>query len=225
MKSRSKALAAGCAAALASILAPATASATGFCYAFTDPSYNTDTVDGGPPIVLRYIPKSVGPLTTDTESYQLNHLKQIMYSLAGKVTAILARCVEGVQSCPDNADQLYQTRLMTTLDGTLITGKRLSGTDPVDAQGAHMGMNIHILRRIPEVAGPYPIGPGTLECTTDQVSVAPNYWRCNLRADVSVPFQWVIPVFQPIILRKVNPTETPACSVFQDGEPEIQEPI
>jgi hypothetical protein len=227
MNAKSKALAIGCAAALAGMMAPATASATGVCYAFTDPQPTLETVDGGPPVVLRYLPTKVGSLTTDLESRTFAHLKQEAFSIVGKATAILARCAqENVQQCPSVSEQDYQTRLMTTVDGSIITGRLLTtGSYSPDAPGAHMGVNVHILRRIENVAGPYPIGPATLECTSDQVSATPNYWRCNLRADISVPYALVVPLFQPIILRKVVPSQTPACSVFQDGEPEIREPV
>ena len=88
MKARSKALAIGCATALASILAPATAMATGACYAFTHFNQQPVSTDLGPPIVLRYIPTSVGSINTDTEARTLNHLKQQAYSLVGKATVL-----------------------------------------------------------------------------------------------------------------------------------------
>jgi hypothetical protein len=222
MKQRSKALAAGAAAAFVSILAPATASATGACYVFEHPQSQPETVDGGTSFALRYIPTKVGQLTSDSEARQLAHLKQEVFSLVGKVTAILARCdTTGATQC--NASVENQHRVMTTADGTIITGKVLSGTYPVDGPGAHLGVNVHLIRRIgyDEIS----LGPVLLECSTERTSATPSYWdECNLKLDIGFGgpyFFQGISLVAPFTLTKVNPLDNPACSVFQDGNPVI----
>jgi hypothetical protein len=226
MKSQSKALALGVAAAVASILSPATALATGSCYAFT-PAYanGISTIDGGPPLVLRYIPVNVGSINTDTEARTLSHLKQQAYSLVGKATVLFDdRCATtGPADCVEPVNNLPQIRLMTTVDGTIITGKVLLGTYPVDAPGAHMGIDVQFLRRIPYVEE-FAIGPLTLECTSPQSSPTPAYWLCNVRAEIDIGY---FPFFQqfafnvPVRLEKLPANTAPACSVFEDGRLEV----
>ena len=154
MKARSKALAIGCATALASILAPATAMATGACYAFTIQLQPVSTLTLGPPIVLRYIPTLVGSINTDTEARTLNHLKQKAYSLVGKSTVLFDdRCATtGPANCPTPTNDLPQIRLMTTVDGTIIRGKAAGGPVLTGRPGSHMGINMHFLRRIPGIS-------------------------------------------------------------------------
>jgi hypothetical protein len=224
MKARSKALAAGCATALVSILAPATASATGACYAFTH--FNNETIqtyDGGPPLVLRYLHTSAGSINTDTEARQLKHLRQTAYSLVGKATLLIDdRCATtGPADCTTPVDDYPQVRLMTTIDGTIITGRQLSGYVSPDPPGAHMGINMHILRRFQGGYPEFAFGPVTLECTTPQPSPVPSTWLCNVRAELDVGYilffeQFAINV--PILLRKLPANTAPACSVFRDGE-------
>ena len=199
MRSQVKAVVAGTLAACAGLMSPATSFATGVCYVFSEPN-RAATVDGGSPIVLRYLATKVGPINTDAEARELGHLRQDAYSLVGKVTVILDRCADAVEPEPGQVcENLYpvedQVRLMTTADGTVITGKVLLGTKPLDEPGAHMGVNVHLLRRIPEVAGPFPIGPALLECSSSSTSPTPSSWRCNLRADLDLPvrslsFHW-----------------------------------
>ena len=226
MKSRSKALAIGCAAALTSILAPATAMATGACYAFTIPSnFSATTVDGGPPLVLRYIPTLVGNINTDSEARSLNHLQQKAYSLVGKSTVLFDdRCATtGPQDCQTPTDDLPQIRLMTTVDGTIITGRLLPGQSSPDAPGAHMGINMHLLRYIPGV-NELAIGPLTLECTSPHSGPTPSSWLCNVRAEIDVgyyPFFQQFAFHTPIVLQKLPANTAAACSVFQDGRLEV----
>jgi hypothetical protein len=72
-----------------------------------------------------------------------------------------------------------------------------------------------------------PVGPAVLECTSSQVSATPTSWRCNLRADIGFPVEpgtfLALALIQPIVLTKVNPNNTPACSVFQDGDLQVWE--
>jgi hypothetical protein len=227
MKLQKKPLAIGCMAALAGILSTPNAFATGTCYAFTSPEPTIESVDGGPPIVLRYIPTSVGPLTTDTEAYRFGHLRQTAFSLVGKATALFdlscAELTEANGACPVSSEY-YQIRLMTTIDGTIIVGRPISGVYSPDAPGAHMGINMHLLRYVPGF-GEVRVGPVDLECTTSQTSATPNQWLCSVRAEFDVPVVdsifWQFATTQPIVLQKVNSGETPACSVFQDGRPEV----
>jgi hypothetical protein len=230
MKSRSNALAIGCATALASILSPATALAHGSCYAFTQPEPRfASTFDGYAPFVLRYIPTNVGALTTDAEATNFGHLKQTAFSLVGKVTALIELCnTTGAQTCDATVNVQNQIRLMTTVDGSIIIGRPLYATSQtVDAPGAHMGINVHLLRRFPEFGIPFPVGDGVLECTTGQTSATPYEWRCNLRVDVGYPAGGgdflTFALIHPFILKKVNPGQTPACSVFQDGRQSVPE--
>jgi len=173
MKKHSLALTAGVLTALAG-LTPTIASATGVCYAFVPAGYAEASFDGGPPLVLRYIATSVGAINTDTEAKQLGHLKQVAYGLNGKATVLFDdRCAtNGPADCDQTTDDLRQIRLMTTIDGTIITGKVLTGTKPADAPGAHMGINVQFLRRIPHLEE-FAVGPLTLECTSPQTSTAP----------------------------------------------------
>jgi len=231
MKSQPKALVVGCLTALAGLALPATASATGVCYAFTEPGeFTTNTVDGGPPFVLRYLSTKVGALTTSTESTNFYHLRQDAYSLVGKVTALIEFACNGeaVEQCLASNNDQHQVRLMTTADGTIITGKVATppGWSP-DEPGAHMGVNVHLLRRVGELGITQPIGPAVLECTSSQASATPQSWRCNLRLDINInagaPFFYLpFALIGPFSLQKVNSNTTPACSVFQDGEPDIR---
>ena len=222
MKSQTKALAIGVATAFASILSPATAMATGTCYAFALPS-TVQTFDNYSPLVLRYIPVNVGSINTDTEAKTLGHLKQQAYSLVGKATVLFdERCNEGgPATCGTTTDS--QFRLMTTVDGTIITGKVLAGTKPADAPGAHMGIDVQFLRTTGESqVGEFAIGPLTLECTSEQSSPTPSSWLCNVKAEIDygyVPFfQQFVDINLPIVLEKLPANTAPACSVFRDGE-------
>jgi len=230
MKSQSKALAIGVAAAVASILSPATAMATGTCYAFTHSADNQviATQDGDPPIVLRYIPVNHGSINTDTEARQLNHLKQQAYSLVGKATVLFDDycATNGPADCDTTTDDLRQIRLMTTVDGTIIVGKKLSGYTGPDAPGAHMGINMHFLRNIPGI-NQFAVGPLTMECTSPQTSPTPGSWLCNIRAEVDLgyyPFFQQFALNVPIELKKLPANTARACSVFQDGRLEIGVP-
>jgi hypothetical protein len=220
MKKQSLALTAGVAIAIAG-LAPTVASATGTCYAFVPANYGADSIDGGPPLVLRYIPVAVGAINTDTEAKTLGHLKQTAYSLVGKATALFDdRCAtNGPADCETITDDLPQVRLMTTVDGTIIVGKVLLGTYPADEPGAHMGLDVQFLRRIPGL-DTFAVGPLTLECSSPQTSPTPATWLCNIRAEIDVGY---FPFFEqyafntPVVLQKLAPNTAPACSVFQDG--------
>ncbi len=222
MKSRSKALAIGCATALASILSPATAMATGACYAFTHFNQESVSTTLGPPIVLRYIPTLVGNINTDTEARTLNHLAQKAYSLVGKATVLFDdRCATtGPADCQEVTNDLPQIRLMTTVDGTIITGRLLAGAWSPDAPGAHMGINMHLLRFVPGIEG-LAIGPITLECTTPHTAPTPSSWLCSVRVEFDLGY---FPFFQqfafnsPIVLQKLPPNTAAACSVFEDGD-------
>ncbi len=226
MKSQPKALVAGCLTALAGLASPATALATGTCYAFTDFA-GVETVDGGPPIVLRYIPVNVGSINTDTEARLFGHLKQQAYSLVGKATVLFDdRCdAVGPANCTEPSNDLQQVRLMTTVDGTIITGKLLAGAWSPDAPGAHMGIDVQFLRTAPGTNVStenldFAVGPLTLECTSPQTSATPAYWLCNIRAEVDVGY---FPIFlqfalrAPIVLQKLPANTAAACSVFEDG--------
>jgi hypothetical protein len=224
MKNPSLALTAGVALALAG-LAPTVASATGTCYAFTPANYINASIDGDPPLVLRYIPVSVGAINTDTEAKTLGHLKQTAYSLVGKATALFDdRCATTAPAdCETTTDDLRQVRLMTTVDGTIIVGKVLAGTKPADGPGAHMGIDMQFLRRIPGI-DEFAVGPLTLECSSSQTSPTPATWLCNVRAEIDYGY---FPFFEqyafgvPVLLQKLPANTARACSVFQDGYLEV----
>ena len=150
-------------------LAPATGFATGTCYAFTD-AYPTleKSVDGGPPLVLRYIHTSVGEINTDAEARSFAHLKQVGFSLVGKATALIDFGCNGgdpAVACPESING-QQLRLMTTIDGAIITGRQLANAPKSpDEPGAHMGINMQLLRRLPNFRY-LPVGPVTLECSS-----------------------------------------------------------
>lgn len=222
MKKPSIALTIGVMAGLAG-LAPSVASATGVCYAFTLPS-GVQTFDNYSPLVVRYIPVNVGSINTDTEAKQLGHLKQQAYSLVGKATVLFDRRCDAAGPATTCTSTDHQFRLMTTVDGTIITGKVLLGTQPADPPGAHMGIDVQFLRRIPEYEG-FAIGPLTLECTSPQPSPSPAEWFCNVKAEIDigyVPFyQNLINLNAPIVLEKLPANSAAACSVFRDGELEV----
>lgn len=224
MKKRSLALTAGVLAGLTGLV-PSMASATGTCYAFVPADYQHNTFDGDPPLVLRYIATSVGAINTDTEAKTLGHLKQTAYSLVGKSTVLFDdRCATtGPADCDTVTDDLRQVRLMTTIDGTIITGKVVAGTNPADGPGAHMGINVQFLRRIPGL-DEFAVGPLTLECSSPQTSPTPTTWLCNIRAEIDVGY---FPFFEqyafgvPVLLQKLPANTARACSVFQDGKLEV----
>jgi hypothetical protein len=225
MNKPSSALTAGVAIALAG-LAPTVASATGTCYAFVPANYAAASFDGEPPLVLRYIPVGVGDINTDKEARNLGHLRQKAYSLVGKATALFDdHCATtGPTDCEVVTDDLDQIRLMTTIDGTVITGRVISGTNPVDGPGAHMGINMHFLRTIPGIQE-FAVGPIDLECTSPQASPTPSTWTCQIRAEFDLALYF--PFFQqyafnvPIQLVKLQPNTARACSVFKDGRLEV----
>ena len=228
MKKQSLALTAGVAMAIAG-LAPTVASATGTCYAFVPANYGPDSIDGGPPLVLRYIPVSVGAINTDTEAQTLHHLKQTAYSLVGKATALFDdRCAtNGPAGCETITDDLPQVRLMTTVDGTIIVGKALAGVYSPDEPGAHMGIDMQFLRRIPGV-DEFAVGPLTLECSSPYTTPTPATWLCNVRAEIDFGY---FPFFEQyafnttVLLQKLPPNTTAACSVFQDGGLIVKDPV
>jgi hypothetical protein len=228
MKKHSLALSTGVLAALAG-LTPTIASATGVCYAFVPAGYAQASFDGDPPLVLRYIAQNVGEINTNTEAKQLGHLKQVAYNLNGKATLLFDdRCaIEGAAGCDTVVDNLHQIRLMTTIDGTIITGKVVAGTNPADEPGAHMGINMQFLRRIPQIEE-FAIGPLTLECTSPQTSTAPASWLCNVRAEIDLvayfPFFQQFALNLPVRLEKLSANTARACSVFQDGGLEVKQP-
>lgn len=234
MKKRSLALTAGVLVGLTG-LAPSVASATGVCYAFVPVNYLQTSVDGDPPFVLRYIATSVGAINTDTEAKTLGHLKQTAYSLVGKSTVLFDdHCATmGPADCEEVTDNLEQVRLMTTIDGTIIVGKVLAGTNPADEPGAHMGVNVHFLRRIPGIYG-FAVGPLTLECSSPQTSQAPATWLCNIRAEIDINVDTVaqyFPIFEQyafnseVVLQKLPANTARACSVFQDGGLRVPDPV
>jgi hypothetical protein len=226
MKLQKKPLVVGCMTALAGIVSAPNAFATGACYAFQTSDPQISSAYDGPPIVLRYIPTSTGSINTATEARQLKHLQQTAYSLTGKATALFDyRCEAdqvGTASCPGVTTE-GQVRLMTTVDGTIIVGKQVNGSYSPDAPGAHMGINMHLLRRV--LGGYLSVGPVDLECTSGSSSPTPNYWRCNIRAEIDQPFVpglfWQLALNDEVQLVKVPATQVAACSVFQDGEPVI----
>jgi hypothetical protein len=222
MKSQSRALLIGSMTALASVLSPATASATGSCYAFTDfDNVTNSTIDGGPPIALRYIAKSAGLLNSVAEAKKFAHLKQTLYNMNGKATVLFDVSCDAPtleSSCPVSGNGPYQVRLMTTIDGTIVTGQAVTPYT-ADEPGAHMGVNVQFLRRIPGISG-FAVGPFTLECSSPQVSANPAYWFCNVRAEIDGPvngFFLQLAAREEVVLQKVSPNDTPACSVFEDG--------
>ncbi|MCX5672350.1 MAG: hypothetical protein NTU94_13620 [Planctomycetota bacterium] len=207
-------------------LAPATGSATGTCYAFMD-DYPTKSksVDGGPPVVLRYIYTSVGEINTDAEAKSFAHLKQMAFSLVGKASALVDFDCKGDSACPAQING-QQMRLMTTIDGAIITGRQLANAPKSpDSPGAHMGINMQLLRLVPNWSE-FPIGPVTLDCSSDVPGPNPPYWMCNIRAEFDVgPIDddtfLQLAQRRTVRLDRVTAAQVPACSVFQDGSPDV----
>jgi hypothetical protein len=122
-----------------------------------------------------------------------------------------------------------QFRIMTTLDGTIITREEndKNNVHSPDKPGAHMGLDVQFVRIVngtfpidsiaPDTIPPFAIGPITLECTSTESNATPESWVCNVKAEFQE--QFVSPVFAltvPITLEKVDPRQVEACSVFQD---------
>jgi len=243
MKSQTKALVVGCMTAFVGILSPATVLATdgdddkdrkdSTCYAVKveGPVDATTTTDDGPPLIVRYLTENEGSLTPEEE---FGHLKQQAYSVVGKAAALFHENDENGDPCVgdgclQNIPNGDRKRIMTTVDGTIITGKghhngnNESNNASPDAPGAHMGLDVQFLRF---VNGALAIGPITLECTSPEVDKTPDRWVCNVKtesqgAGVTPTFTppFTFPVFAltlPITLQKVDPREVEACSVFQD---------
>lgn len=220
MKSQLKALVVGSMTALIGMAAPATVFANGVCYAVRD--FNSiDSFDGGPPLIVRYIATNVGSINSDAETKApFYHLKQQAYSLVGKGSALINLDMCQTEPCANTVPNgPPQVRIMTTLDGTIITG---TGNWSPDEPGAHMGLDVQFLRFL---FGEVSIGPITLECTSEQPSKTPRFWICNTKTELNVPEveepPEVIPLVFPVILEKVKASDVPACSVFQDGGGEL----
>jgi hypothetical protein len=157
-------------------------------------------------------------------------LKQVGFSLVGKATALVDFGCDGdnpaAVACPSSING-QQLRLMTTIDGAIITGRQLANAPKSpDEPGAHMGINMQLLRRLPDFRY-LPVGPVTLECSSDVAWPDPPYWLCNIRAEFDFPAQqensvfWQFAANHAVRLVKVTASQVPACSVFQDGEPEV----
>ncbi|MBA2591110.1 MAG: hypothetical protein M3495_02725 [Pseudomonadota bacterium] len=127
MKWQTKTLVAGSITAFVGTLSPATVFATGgagTCYAVTAFDHAT-TVDGGPPLIVRYLTDNEGSINSNAEVRNFYHLKQQAYSLVGKGTALFnVRNGDQCQAepCANTEPNGHQVRIMTTLDGTIITG-------------------------------------------------------------------------------------------------------
>ena len=149
--------------------------------------------------------------------------------MVGKAAALFHEngdpCV--AETCPETEPNETRAgtsnRIMTTVDGTIITGKEHhngnneSNNGSPDEPGAHMGLDVQFLRFD---NGTLAIGPITLECTSPDVDTTPDRWLCNVKAEVQEPgfILLVTALTLPITLNKVvNPLEVPACSVFQDS--------
>ena len=125
------------------------------------------------------------------------------------------------QDCPAPTDDVPQIRVMTTVDGTIITGKLLPGqTNVPDAPGAHMGINMHLLHTSPGSLKSRSVP--TLECTSPNAAPTPSSWLCSVRAEIDIvafyPFFQQFAVNTPIVLQKLPANSARACSVFEDGD-------
>jgi hypothetical protein len=218
MKTQTKAVVVGSMTAFVGILSPATVFAntdTGTCYSVIDPA---GTAEGS--LIVRYITKKVGSLTSNAEENKFGHLKQQVYSVLGKGTLLEQKekaCLQ--EPCPGEED-----RLMTTVDGTIITGDHKNNNNAPDQPGAHMGLDVQFLRfnDTPPDSLDAVLGPITLECSSTESKATPEKWFCNLKAEFqpAEPFT-VFGLPLPITLEQVDPLEEPACSVFQDGGGEL----
>lgn len=174
----------------------------------------TNCVDESSPFIIRYLTKNEGSINSNAETEKFGHLKQQAYSLVGKGTALFD--CEGGGECPATTNSHQQYRIMTTVDGAIITGKNTPGHSSPDKPGAHMGLDLQFLRFVDGFD--FAIGPITLECTSDEAKTAPDEWICNVKAELQgAPIDLVVAISLPIELEKVKPVDEPGCSVFQDG--------
>lgn len=201
----------GTLAVLTGMTLPATSFATGTCYAVRIGAAGTTVAQqcARTPLAIRYLAGSRGPFTTQTEIDKFGHLSQTVYEVDGKSTLLLQNKYDLAGATGDGI------RVMSTATGTIITGAATKNS--VDGPGAHMGLTIHLVRFVDGILA----GPIFLECTSSEVSPRPAYWRCigELQIGVDgVPISDVFGLSSPVTLSKVNGSDVPACSVFEDGD-------
>ena len=95
---------------------------------------------------------------------------------------------------------------MATVEGSVVTADKTSTT--ARPTGAHMGIHSKFVRG--DGASDF-ARPVTLECTTDEVSATPTRWSCQSRNEFDIYHGFSK-------LTRVDETQDPACSIFEDGE-------
>jgi hypothetical protein len=98
---------------------------------------------------------------------------------------------------------------MAALDGTVITAR--PDRHFIGEYGAHMGLEVHV-SRANDLCRSY-----TLHCTTPEISETPDTWRCSSRNEFNV-------FHGNSTLTKVDGSEDPRCSIFEDGTAEDTAP-
>jgi hypothetical protein len=90
---------------------------------------------------------------------------------------------------------------MTAVTGTVVTAKQ---------EGAHMGLVAHFSRGTGQFFGSDSCRSITFDCTTKEDNPAPDSWECHSRNEFDV-------YHGLSTLRKVDETQDPRCSIFQNG--------
>lgn len=126
-------------------------------------------------------------LTEKEEERRFGHPKQVAFSVHGKE----------VGGCGPN------TILAST--GTVIVAESKRGVDR--GSGSHMGLEAHASRvvDVEEVCRSV-----TFECTSNEPSPTPDTWLCVVRNDFGI-FKGTL------TLTKVDESQDPRCSLFEDG--------
>lgn len=129
-------------------------------------------------------------ISEEAEQDKFGHAKQAAFSVHGKE----------VGGCG------FGSMLATT--GTVVVAQPTATT--TGPTGAHMGLEVHISRGDGVFFGTDFCRSIEVDCTTSEVSAAPNTWSCQSRNEFDI-------YHGSSTLTKVNPTTDPLCSVFEDG--------
>lgn len=138
------------------------------------------------------------PLSEEKDKF--GHAKQTAYSVHGKEAGF---CGDGT---------------MVAVTGTVILAKPTHGKPnrtTTGQTGAHMGLEVHASRGDGVLFGEDFCRSGEFDCTTSEVSPTPAVWQCQSRNEFDVSHG-------ASTLTKVDASEDPLCSFFEDGADETE---
>lgn len=137
---------------------------------------------------IRYVARRKGNLTTRAELQEFGHPRQRVFEAEGK----------GVNPCGPNT--------MAVLDGGVVVARPGAELDG----GAHLGIEIYVVRGDGELGGDDFCRPYHFDCTSPEASPTPDRWSCQSRNEFDV--------YHGIsTLRRVNPLQQRLCSIFENG--------